>query len=442
MKILKSVFALATVLLIGAAAVAQTTIPPFPTVTTANSIPIVKTLWAVAYGAQATNAAQSTQIAALQTAIDGPVVPNPVGTATPGPSATPVVTAVPSVAPATPTLAPPIATATNPPGGATVTPVPTMVMPPTAACLNCVPANTIVAVPNPAPNIRGQVCPAWAHDLWLVPAANGKLYRTWHPAIQPDTFSGAGCVFNHDHGKDDPRNSKADASLPAYGYIADLHGMTEPHNGFKTFYANTGDCNAFEGFCSTSNVKVTFHQGTSSAGRVPQRLHTLHFDLTHKSGAVVHVSGVGDTGYPGNQCAPPDQEQGTIGVRFFALPKAQANACGLGIPYEVWQWAMDVGPNRVYASLGTFDPITAFNPQTGQVERTDKTWTNGPFGGCDHDVYYGPVLLNANVDMVDAMGVRQVMKPGSVQNFPLDTVGKNVYKPEYRGCGAFAYTDN
>ncbi len=316
---------------------------------------------------------------------------------------------------------------------------------PTAAgsCFNCV--TTIEQAPQPAPNIRGLTCPTWAHDYWLVQMPNGRFYRTWHPAVQPDNLPGAGCIYDHTHGPRDPRQSHADNSLPAYGYVADLHGMSEPHVGFKTEYQNAGECNAFEGFCSTSDVRATFHQGTLGAGRVAQRFHTLEFDLRNVNGAEAHVKGMGDTGFASNQCVPPDQlntENGTIGIRFFAMPKPLADSCGVGTPYEVWEWALTVGESRIHAKLGTFDAITALNPATGLLESTGATWPNGPFSGCKQDAYFGPVYLNANMDAVDAHGIRQIIKVGPGKFFPLDTVGKSAFKNSFDDCDNQPYTNN
>lgn len=418
-------------------AMAQPPIPPFPTnVTAANGINIVKTVWAVAYGAQATNAAQSIQIAALQTAVGG-------GTAQP--PATPTLVPAATQSPATATNVPNGATVTPAPtvGAATITPMPTPTTPPAVVCLNCVSPDTIVPVPNPVPNVRGMPCPAWAHDLYLIVAPNGLTYRTWHPSVQPDSMAGAGCKFDHEHGLRDPRGSKADPSLPAYGYVADVHGMTEPHSGFKTEYANAGERNEFESFNSTSDVKATLHQGTFGMARVTQRFHTMEFDLKNSNGAEVHVKGMGDTGLAGNQCNPPDQENGTVGVRFFALPFAKAKACGLGTPYEVWEWAMPIGANRFHAKLGVFDAITVLNPATGLLEPTGATWQSQPqFSGCKHDLYYGPIYINANVNAVDSFGIKQFVKAGSVATFPLDTAGKSAFKLPYDDCASEPYTNN
>lgn len=408
--------------LAGSVAVAQTPVPPMPTLTSSA----VKTVWPVAFNAQATNAAQSTRIAALETMVarHAGVTAQPSSTATSRPTATATATATKVATPQpSPTHAMPMPT-TNP-----------------AACLNCVQPSAIVVPPSPEPDVRGQTCPAWAHDQWLVLAENGRMYRTWHPAVQPEDKAGKGCRFDHDHGLSDPRASKADPTLPAYGYAADLHGMAEPHVGFKTFVAFAGQRNDFEGFSSTADIKVTFHQGTLGAGRVAQRMHSFEFDLKHANGTEIHVEGMGDTGGAGNQCNAPDQEQGTIGVKLFGLPQSEAKRCNLGTPYEVWEFVMQVGENRVHSSLGTFDPITVLNPNTGVLEQTALTWPHAPFSGCEHDVYFGPLILEKAVDFVDAHGLRQVVKIGA-KSFPLDTVGKGVFKTDYRYCESGPYTSN
>lgn len=104
---------------------------------------------------------------------------------------------------------------------------------------------------------------------------------------------------------------------------------------------------------------------------------------------------------------------------------------------------MDVGhDNRIHAKLGTFDAITVLNPATGLLEPTSATWPNAPFGGCKADSYFGPIYLNTNIDVVDSHGLRQIIKVGSVKNFPMDSVGKSAFKLDFDNCGAFDYTNN
>ncbi|MES4792641.1 MAG: hypothetical protein C4321_06300, partial [Chloroflexota bacterium] len=95
---------------------------------------------------------------------------------------------------------------------------------------------------------------SWVHDRYVTTGPDGKTYPTWHPPVDPQY----GCLFGHEHGAD-PRTSKADNTLPAFGYAAAQLGMTEPHAGFKVFVINAGD--EFEGRRSTADYRIVFHHG-------------------------------------------------------------------------------------------------------------------------------------------------------------------------------------
>jgi len=350
---------------------------------------------------------------------------------------------------ATPTSGP-AATATPRPASTATTapnPVATSTGVPAGNCLNCVDPKVIVPVPNPAPNVSGQMCPAWAHDLWVVTGPNGKLYRTWHPATQPTGMAGTGCNFDHSHGTQrDPRQSAAENTLPAYGYDADLHGMAEPHAGFKTEWANKGDCNTLEGFCSTSDLKLTVHMGTAGAGRLTLEMHTFIFDMVGDRGSIVHVRGMASTGDAITQCDPIPDVSGARGFRMIGMPKDQANACEISSPYEVWQFHLAVGNNIIVSKFATFDGVTVGRRQANRslvLESTGQTWPYAPYSGCQHDVYFGGFTLRNNVDGPDMHGVRQYIKLGADNgSVTLDTVGKNVYKRAFDGCGPVSYAVN
>ena len=238
--------ALFALLAFSAVATAQPVVPPLP----AENRAAVKTVWPLAWNSQSRVAALETRISAIETTAAR------LGVTIPAPTSPPTLVALTPI-PATPTATPqPGATATAqstvlvatiaPASTATAQPSPLPTAIGGVSCLNCVPVTSIAAVPIPAPDIHNKPCPAWAHDAWLVSAPNGLLYRTWHPSKQPENKPGAGCLFDHTHGPNNPAGSHADPSAPAYGYAADMHGMSEPHEGFKTFYANAGDRNEFE----------------------------------------------------------------------------------------------------------------------------------------------------------------------------------------------------
>lgn len=380
----------------------------------------------------------ATDVAATRTAPRPTATPRPSSTATARPSST--VTRTPSP------------TATDvPPQVPTNMPTATSVPPSEAACgagLNCVDTKTLVQPPKVWPDLRGKPCEAWAHDQWIVTGPNGKIYRTWHPAIQPQGMPGEGCVFDHEHGTRDPRFSKADPTLPAYGYDADLHGMAEPHAGFKTEFANRGECNELEGFCATSDVKLTVHMGTAGAGRLEVRDHTFIFDMIGDKGSIVHVRGMANTGKAATQCDPAPDTSGPDGFRLIAMPRDQALKCNIFSPYEVWQFHMVVGDNVIISKFATFDGSTVGRRQADgslKLESTALTWPNAPFSGCKHDVYFGGFVLNENVDALDMHGVRQVIKIGSDRGrVILDTSDerKNTYKAPYECTTDAVYAVN
>lgn len=282
------------------------------------------------------------------------------------------------------------------------------------------------------------------HDLYLVTGPNGKTYRTFHLPIQPAGQPGAGCNFDHTHGSRDVTLSHANSLLPAYGYEADVAGMSEPHNGFKTEFANRGECNIDEGFCATSDTRVTVHMGTAGKGRLDVSMHTFEYDLVGDKGTIVHVRGMGDTGTAATQC---DKEPDTSvhGFRLVAMPQDQALPCAITAPYEVWEFHLRYGDTTISSKFATFDGLTVGRKQpdgTLVLEPTGKTWPNGPFYGCTTDVYFGGGYYANEVDETDVFGPQVVIFGSDNGKVKLDTVGKNTYKRPAHGCTGWAYTNN
>src|SRR5215831_3445272 len=92
---------------------------------------------------------------------------------------------------------------------------------------------TVVPASGATPS---QPCPQALHDSWVTTGPDGKTYPTWHPAVDP-TY---GCFYGHEHGTD-PRTSAANSSMPAFGYVGGLAGVSEPHAGFKVFTWYAGE---------------------------------------------------------------------------------------------------------------------------------------------------------------------------------------------------------
>lgn len=101
-------------------------------------------------------------------------------------------------------------------------------------------------------------CPSWVHDQYLARGFDGKMYRTWHPQIDPTYW----CYLEHSHGSDPALFSGA--SPVTFDYYADKGHRIEPHEGFKVFVVNSADY----------SMRFTVHLGSSEGGRICARVHT------------------------------------------------------------------------------------------------------------------------------------------------------------------------
>ncbi len=266
------------------------------------------------------------------------------------------------------------------PAQPTATPAPT-VAPTATAAPTSTPAQPGALAPVDPASLLG-TCDAATHDRYTV-QREGKTYRTWHP--QTVTMDdGRSCTFAHEHGQD-PTTSNADNSLPAFGYVGELMGMNEPHEGFKVFVANRGTVND-EGRTAQVDSRIVAHFGTARAGRFTMPHHSFEYDMIAPGGQFVHVEGMADTGGAGDICER-DAAGGAIGRTFFAAP--ETTTCAANAPYEIWQFRLNlVGADGdgalVHASVAAFDPATALNKTTGAAVLTGAT-------GCDREAYHGPV---------------------------------------------------
>lgn len=240
-------------------------------------------------------------------------------------------------------------------------------------------------------------CPSSVHDRYVTIGPDGRWYRTWHPTrvpLDPSRPEGPSCRFAHEHG-DDPTNSLADSSLPPFGYLANQHGMDEPHEGFKVFVINRGTRND-EGRVATTSSRLVAHMGTGGPRRFTLAHHSFEFDLVAPSGHEVHVQGMADTGLAGSICerdrslADADRSN-DVGRAVVVLP---GHGCdSTGSLYEIWQFTLHVGAATVIASTAVFDPITVMDPNDRSravptaVAYPSFSWARG----CDRESYHGPV---------------------------------------------------
>jgi hypothetical protein len=299
------------------------------------------------------------------------------------PVANPTETPIPPTATRTQTLVAPTATPTT-------TPVATTAMP-TAT-------STGGGVPQ-----AGQLCPAWVHDASTTRGPDEKPYPTWHPPVDPTS----GCTFGHEHG-DDPRTSRANASLPPFGYLGSLIGDSEPHAGFKVFVANRGLKND-EGRTMQVDSRLVFHMGTGGTARFATRFHSAIFDVVAPTGHTVHLQGMADTGRVGSIC----QDRSVITRVVQTLP---GSGCDTASTYEIWSSTLRVisgsangNPVEAIITPAVFDPILLMDPSNPTRKLFTGTFFSGDFLGCKREAYHGPVYWRnasgSTTYQTDAYGV-------------------------------------
>lgn len=273
--------------------------------------------------------------------------------------------------------------------------------------------------------IADELCPKWVHDQYVTTGPDGKTYPTWHPVVDQRY----GCFFGHEHGAD-PRSSRANSDLPAFGYAAAQMGMEEPHVGFKVFVMNAGDIveSNVANKVATEDVRVVFHMGTAGVARFTQEMHSIQLDEVDEtgSGRYAHVSGMADTGptqLNGSTCDVPRQ-----GAKDFST---------IGCPdtYEIWNFVrfqvldpqdpfngIDQSRFGAAPSVAVFDPITTSDPldlthllftqdvkgNPSGLMGVDARSPQAYYRGCRREFYDGPTYWhNADgptVYYTDAMG--------------------------------------
>ncbi|AEB12394.1 hypothetical protein [Marinithermus hydrothermalis] len=115
-----------------------------------------------------------------------------------------------------------------------------------------------VGLEPPKPNAT---CPSWVHDQYTVQGPDGRVYRTWHPQIDPVYW----CYFRHEHGSDPSRFAGYPQVQPLFNYTS----PAESHAGFKVLVTEKDGV----------SLMITWHADTSSAQRVCLRYHTLDIAL-------------------------------------------------------------------------------------------------------------------------------------------------------------------
>jgi hypothetical protein len=157
---------------------------------------------------------------------------------------------------------------------------------------------------QPGPN---DTCTPEIHNQYSVVGADGKLYPTWHPPIDP----GTGCSFGHEHGRD-PRGSRLYQQVGAIPFglanealdTWDPTGMRhEDHVGHKIEWENDVPMR-IQGpggtlLNITCDVLTKLHQGTHSKDAFTNNLHELVYHIRCNDGTELHVTLLTAIGTPG-----------------------------------------------------------------------------------------------------------------------------------------------
>jgi hypothetical protein len=134
---------------------------------------------------------------------------------------------------------------------------------------------------NPSSDVGD--CPKWLHDTYWVKADDGKVYATWHPAVDFNVETGNYCTFGHEHGSD-PLGSDvfSIAGMPPFGYVNENHEPTrlafqrnEDHVGHKVLVANNWMLDDGVGGKKVCDLMIKAHVGTHSPDALTNAAHEM-----------------------------------------------------------------------------------------------------------------------------------------------------------------------
>ena len=159
----------------------------------------------------------------------------------------------------------------------------------------------------------GDSCPISVHDRYSTVGPDGKLYPTWHPAVDPAT----GCTFGHEHGRDPAGSVLFAASGPIpFGYANETLDQFDPslsrhedHVGHKIEWENGLTMRVDSVPIATRcDVLTKLHQGTHSKDAFTNNLHEIVYHLKCTDGSELHVTMMSAIGRPGEFVRTCDRE--------------------------------------------------------------------------------------------------------------------------------------
>lgn len=277
------------------------------------------------------------------------------------------------------------------------------------------------AAAAPSQQATQPACTPGHHGAHATTGPDGAAYPTWHPQLHKS------CAFDHEHGSN-PDTFRPGWRVP-FGYAAGRAGTTEPHPGFKQFTI-LHDGKAW---------LVTAHMGTSGAGRLCTRFHSLSIAVrdaatgelltdTHRMAdfgrAVRHPDQT-----PLTPAACPDQgnlPEPSTGIRAFS-------PAGQGI-YEPWRADMsrDITGVRVTATINNIQAQTQPADLGGALVATGKPGvyrqislnaaTLADPAYSPDGVFYTDPLGRELRQAGDPDAVRQYVRPGLSYTLPATVV--------------------
>ncbi len=215
-------------------------------------------------------------------------------------------------------------------------------------------------------------CAREIHAQYWTYGPDGKVYPTWHPAVDPDT----GCAFGHEHGTDPSGSNLVSIGLP-FGYTNEKLFESDPanfrdedHVGHKVEWVNSvtvrNDVYGTKAY-ATCDFLIKLHQGTHSPDALTNNLHELFYYARCSDGTAVQfrtLNAFGKAGHVHRNCVPNGDEIAT----------------GTPVPAN----SPDGGGNRDIPDATCVDNILVAPGQDSQYWRLNENWPIGVGGWAEN----------------------------------------------------------